>query len=310
MKKISIVTPAYNEEQNVEELYNRVKNTMLQLKDCYSYEHIFIDNCSSDGTVNILKNLAKSDSSLKIIVNSRNFGHIRSPIYGLFQATGDAVILLVSDLQDPPEMLIALVKKWEEGFKSVVAVKRSSEESSIMFSIRKLYYRLVNKLSSLDLIDNFTGFGLYDRQVIDILKSYEDPYPYFRGMIPEVGLSIYKMEYDQPVRVRGITKNNFYTLYDIGMLGIISHSHIPLRLATMFGFLLSAISLLVALFYLILKIIFWDGFDLGVAPVVVGLFFFASVQLFFIGIIGEYVASIHTYVKKRPLVIESERVNF
>lgn len=309
MKKISIVTPAYNEELNIREVYLRVKKVMMSFSQ-YRYEHLFIDNASTDNTVDVLKEIASQDVNVKVIINSRNFGHIRSPFHALLQSDGDATILLVSDLQDPPEMISDFLAKWEEGYKSVVAIKATSQESSIMFNIRKTYYKLVNKLSNIDLIDNFTGFGLYDKQVIDVLRTIKDPYPYFRGLIPEIGLSVCELPYDQPVRTRGVTKNNFYSLYDIAMLGIVSHSHVPLRLATMFGFLLSALSLLVAFFYLVLKLFFWESFELGAAPVVVGMFFFAAVQLFFIGIIGEYVASIHTYVKNRPLVVEKERVNF
>lgn len=309
MKKISIVTPCYNEEDNVNECAKVIKE-VFSLYDNYIYEHIFIDNASTDKTVTKLKELANEDKNIKIIVNSRNFGHICSPYYGLLQANGDAVVLFVADLQDPPSLIHDFIKKWEDGYKSVVGVKKSSEESHIMFKIRKLYYSTVNKLSKIDLIDNFTGFGLFDREIIEILRKLDDPYPYFRGLIPEIGLKICKIEYDQPIRRKGITKNNFFTLYDIGMLGIVSHSLVPLRLATMLGFSISIMSIFVAFIYLILKLIFWNTFSLGMAPMVIGLFFFSSVQLFFIGIIGEYIGSIHTYNKKRPLVIEEERINF
>jgi len=309
MKKISIVTPCYNEEDNIQECYSQIKKVLNALPH-YTYEHIFIDNASTDKTVSLLKEIAQQDNNVKIIVNSRNFGHIRSPYYGMLQATGDCVILFVADLQDPPSMIPDMIQKWEEGYKSVVGVKRTSEESSLMFRIRKMYYKTVNKLSNIKLIDNFTGFGLYDRRVIEILKEMDDPYPYFRGMIPEIGLEIFEMKYDQPVRKRGITKNNFYTLYDIGMLGIISHSQVPLRIATMSGFLVSILSLIIAFVYLVAKLLLWDTFSVGMAPIVIGLFFFGSVQLFFIGIIGEYIGLIHTYAKRRKLVIEKERVNF
>ena len=245
--------------------------------DNYTYEHIFIDNASTDNTVSKLKELAKDDKNIKIIVNSRNFGHICSPYHGLLEASGDAVVLFVADLQDPAFLIHEFIKKWEEGYKSIVGVKKSSEENHIMFKIRKLYYSTVNKLSKIDLIDNFTGFGLFDREVIEILRKIDDPYPYFRGLIPEIGLKIYQIQYDQPIRRRGITKNNFFTLYDIGMLGIISHSLVPLRLATMIGFSISILSLVVAFVYLLLKIIFWDTFSLGMAPMVIGLFFFSPV---------------------------------
>lgn len=309
MKLISIVTPCYNEEENVENVYKQVKEVFNGLEG-YTYEHIFIDNSSTDMTVSILRRIAKVDNNVKIIVNSRNFGHIRSPYYAILQANGDAVILLVADLQDPPPMIIDFIKKWEEGYKVVLGVKAQSQESPIMFAIRKLYYNLINKLSNIQLTKNNTGFGLYDKKIIEILREIKDPYPYFRGLISDIGFESAKIEYNQPSRKRGITKNNFYTLYDIAMLGITNHSKVPLRLATMIGFGMSAVSLGIAIFYLITKIIFWNSFSLGMAPIVIGLFFFSSVQLLFIGIIGEYVAAIQTQVQNRPLVIEKERINF
>ncbi|WP_042227437.1 glycosyltransferase family 2 protein [Paenibacillus popilliae] len=309
MKKISIVTPCYNEAENVEELYQQVKKVFDDLPG-YDYEHIFIDNASKDKTVSILKEIAAVDHNVKIIVNARNFGHIRSPYHALLQADGDAVILLVADLQDPPNMIKDFILKWEEGYKVVLGVKTQSHESPVMFAIRKMYYNFINRVSEIELTKNNTGFGLYDNKVIEILRKIDDPYPYFRGLISDIGFESYKIEYVQPVRRRGITKNNFYTLYDIAMLGITNHSKIPLRLAAMLGFLMSALSLLTAGGYLIAKLFFWSSFTLGMAPLVIGLFLFSSVQLFFIGIIGEYIGSIHTQVLKRPLVVEKERINF
>lgn len=309
MKLISVVTPCYNEQDNVQACVDAIKQVFAGY-DNYTYEHIFIDNASTDHTLDLLKQIALQDKHVKIIANSRNFGHIKSPYYGLLQAKGDAVILFVADLQDPANLIPQFIQKWEEGYKTVVGTKKTSEESSIMFSIRTLYYKTVNKLSNISLIDNFTGFGLYDREVMEHLRKIDDPYPYFRGLVAEIGLGIYKIPYDQPIRVRGITKNNFFTLYDIGMLGIISHSLVPLRIATMTGFLISFLSILVAAIYFVVKLLFWNSFSLGQAPVVIGLFFFASVQLFFVGILGEYLGSVHTYAKNRPLVIEKERINF
>lgn len=310
MKKlISVVTPCYNEEDNVENLYKQVKAVFDDLAT-YEYEHIFIDNASKDMTVAILKEIAKKDKNVKIIVNARNFGHIRSPFHGLLQARGDAVISIVADFQDPPPMIADFITKWEEGYKVVVGVKKESEEAPLMFAIRRLYYNLIEKLSEVDQIKNFTGFGLYDKRIIEILRTIDDPYPYFRGLISEIGYDIFRIEYIQPARKRGITKNNFYSLYDIAMLGITNHSKVPLRLATMLGFCLAIFSLLVAFVYSIYKIIFWQSFSVGIAPLVIGLFFFSAVQLFFIGIIGEYIGSIHTQILKRPLVIERERINF
>ena len=308
-KMISIVTACFNEEENIEEVYRQVKTVINSLDD-YDYEHIFIDNASADSTVSKLKRIAMVDKNVKIIVNTRNFGHIRSPFHALMEAKGDAVISIVADLQDPPEMIVEFLRKWEEGYKVVAGVKEKSEESFLFFSVRRFYYSLVNRLSDTELIKNFTGFGLYDRAVIDTLRRLGDPYPYFRGLIADLGYECAKIEYKQPLRKRGSTKNNFYTLYDMAMLGITNHSKVPLRIATFAGFLVSMFSLLAGLFYLVFKLLFWESVMFGIAPLVIGLFFFSAVQLMFIGIIGEYIGSIHTQVLRRPLVIEKERINF
>ena len=309
MKKISIVSGSFNEAGNVEELVDRVATIMDSLSQ-YDFEQIVIDNASTDGTQEILRKLVSKSPRLKVILNSRNFGHVRSPYHGMLQASGDAVIYLASDLQDPPELIPDFIKQWEQGAKAVVGIKSSSSESAIFFALRRLYYGLIEKLADTKTIQNFTGFGLYDRTIIDYCKKLGDPYPYFRGLIAEIGLPVEKIAYHQPLRKRGFTKNNFYTLYDMAMLGITNFSKVPLRLATMLGFLTAALSLLVALGYLIYKLLFWQNFAIGTAPMVIGLFFFASVQLFFIGILGEYIGAIHTQVLKRPLVVEKERINF
>ncbi len=309
MKSISIVTACYNEEENVEELYNRVRAVMCALGR-YRYEHIFIDNCSTDRTVEILKRLAAADSNVKIIVNARNFGHVRSPMHALYQASGDAVIGIMANLKDPPELIPELIAQWENGFSMVLAIKRTSHENPLMFWLRKRYYRLVQNLSSIETFENFSGFGLDDRRVIDIVKSIYDPYPYFRGMIAEIGLPHATVFYDQPVRKRGKSKNNLYTLYDLAMLGIVNHSRVPLRLMTFSGFVSAAICGLVAFGYLVYKLLYWNRFSVGIAPLVIGIFFFSSVQLISVGVLGEYVGSIYTHVQKRPLVVERERVNF
>lgn len=307
-KKISIVTPCFNEEENVEELYGRIAAVMATLP--YDYEHLYIDNASTDNTVNIIKQLAASDKHVKLIVNARNFGHIKSPYYGVLQSSGDACILIASDLQDPPEMIAEFTKKWEEGYKTVLAVKPESEESSFVFFLRNTYYRFITGISEVPLIKNATGAGLFDRKVVNILRDIEDPYPYFRGLLCEIGFPIVTVPFKQPRRQRGITKNNFYTLYDLAMLGITNHSKIPLRLMAMSGFLLSFLSLLVAFVFFIAKLLYWNSFQLGAAPMLIGIFFFGAIQAFFIGVLGEYVASIHTQVRKMPLVVEIERVNF
>lgn len=308
-KTISILTPCYNEEANVFILYNQVREVMAQIGR-YDYEHVFIDNASQDNTVAILKSIAAEDKNVKIIVNSRNFGHIRSPMHAFFQCRGDAVIGVVADLQDPPAMIADMVREWENGAYCVLGIKRTSEEHSVMFWLRKQYYKLVERLSSIQTIQNFTGFGLYDRKVVELIRSFEDPYPYFRGMIAEIGLPTVKLLYDQPVRKFGITKNNWYTLYDIGMLGIISNSKVPLRLSALAGFIGASISFLIALVYLLLKLLFWSTFSFGLAPILVGVFFFSSLQLLFMGVMGEYIGSIYTHIQKRPYAVELERVNF
>lgn len=308
MKHITVVTPCYNEEDNVEEVYRQARAVFAEIEGV-TYEHLFIDNFSSDRTPELLRAMAAADPRVKVILNARNFGHIRSPYYGLLQAGGDAAILLVSDLQDPPELMKVFVAEWLKGAKLVVGVKPSADESGLMFAIRRMYYRTVTRIADVKLVQNFTGFGLYDRKVLEQLRKIDDPYPYLRGLISEVGFEPVQIPYNQPRRRRGITKNNFYTLYDIAMLGITSHSRVPLRIATMAGFVLSGLSLLISLVYLILKLVFWSEFSAGTAPILIGMFFFASVQLFFIGLLGEYVGAILTHVMKRPLVVERERIN-
>lgn len=276
----------------------------------YDYEHICIDNCSTDETVRIIKQIAATDKRLKLIVNARNFGWIRSPQHGILQSNGDACILITSDLQDPPEMISDFIEKWERGYKIVLAVKPESEGSSLMFAVRKAYYRLVTRISEVPLVQNATGAGLFDRVVIDILRNIQDPYPYFRGLLCEIGFPIATVPFKQPRRQRGVSQSNFYALYDVAMLGITNHSKVPLRLMAMSGFLLAFLSLMVALFFFVAKLLFWNSFQLGTAPIIIGIFFFGAVQAFFIGVLGEYIGSIHTQVRNMPLVVELERVNF
>jgi glycosyltransferase involved in cell wall biosynthesis len=309
MKLISIVTPCFNEEENIAPLIERLRAVFALLPQ-YRFEHILIDNASTDRTVAIIKSFAVADKRIKLIVNTRNFGHIRSPIHALLAANGDAVVGMASDLQDPPEMIPQFIAEWEKGVKMVLGVKPKSRETPLMFLARRFYYRTIGRISEIELVPNCTGFGLYDQQVMRAVRAIDDPYPYFRGLTAELGFDYVTIPFEQPQRLRGLSKNNFYTLYDLAMLGLTSHSKVPLRLATFAGFTLSALSMLIAFAYLIAKLIFWNSFSLGTAPVLIGIFFFASVQLFFIGILGEYIAAIHTQVMKRPLVIEKERVNF
>jgi glycosyltransferase involved in cell wall biosynthesis len=309
LKTISIVTHAYNEEDNIEAMYLRIREIM-QAYPHYAYEHIFIDNHSTDSTAAILTRIASTDKHVKLIVNARNFGHIRSPMHALMQARGDVIIGIASDFQEPPDLIPQMLEAWEAGFAMVLCVKRSSGENGFVYWLRKQYYRTVERLSSVETIQNYTGFGLYTREVVDIVRSFNDPYPYFRGIIAEISLPNKRLYFDQPARKRGITKNNFYTLYDIAMLGVISTSKVPLRLATFAGFICAAGSLLVALIYLTLKLVFWKTFAVGVAPMIIGVFFLQSIMLVFFGIIGEYVGAIYTKVQQRPHAIEQTRLNF
>ncbi len=310
MKKlITVVTGCYNEEDNVDELVRRVQAVFEKLPQ-YRWEMIFIDNASKDGTARRLRDLAANDARIKVIFNARNFGHIRSPYHALMNAQGDAVIAMASDLQDPPEMIPRFLAQWEAGYKAVVGVKETSDESALFFFVRRCYYKLVHRLADVETIQNFTGFGLYDQRIIQIMRGLDDPYPYFRGLIAEIGLPTTRIPYRQPLRKRGLTKNNFYTLYDIAMLGLTNHSKVPLRLATMLGFTFAFFSLCVALFYLTFKLMFWYNLPMGMAPVLIGVFMFCSVQLFFIGVLGEYIGAIHTQVLKRPHVVELDRLNF
>src|ERR1035437_1060555 len=281
---LTILTACYNEEGNVREVYQQVKAAMHTLPG-YDYEHLFIDNASKDKTVAILRELAAADKRVKVIVNTRNFGHIRSPYYAFLQARGDAVMSCVADLQDPPELIPQFVTKWEEGYKVVIGVKQGTRESWLMRRTRRFYYWLVTKLSTdVQLVHNFTGFGLYDREVIEQFRSTDEQYPYFRGLVSDFGYAPGVIDHVQPPRPRGKTKNDFFSLYDMAMLGITNHSKVPLRIAAMAGFSISVISLLVALGYLVAKLMFWNELQLGTAPLLIGIYFFGAVQLFFIGI--------------------------
>ena len=312
MKKISLVSSCYNEAENLDHLYERVMTAIEPFCDRYEFEYILLDNCSTDNTEQKLRELARKDNRVKVILNARNFGHIRSPYYGMIQASGDAVIYLASDLQDPPELIKDFIEKWEQGYKIVLGKKIKSEESPLFFALRTMYYELISRIADDDtgLVKNCTGFGLYDRQVIDIIKNLDDPYPYIRGLICDIGFEKAFVEFIQPLRKRGLTKNNFYTLYDNAMVGIVKHSKVPLRLMTFLGFGFSFLSLLVAILYFILKLVFWEEFTLGMAPIIISIFFLASVQLFCMGVLGEYIGAIYTRVNKKPVVVEKERINF
>lgn len=308
-KLISVMTPCFNEEKNVENTYTEIKKIFSKI-DNYYYEHVFIDNGSKDKTVEILKKIARIDKNVKIIVNVRNFGQVRSPYYGVLQCNGDAIIPIPSDLQDPPSLIPMFIKKWEEGNEIVIGIKSKSKENPLMFLVRSIFYRVIKKISESDHINNFTGYGLYDRKFIDIIRKLDDPYPYFRGLVSELGFERIEIPYTQTKRHGGKTSNNFFSLYDVAMLGFVNHSKLPLRLASFIGFIVAGISFFIALGYLIAKLLHWNEFNAGTAPLVIGLFFFSSVQLIFIGILGEYIAAIYTKVRNHPLVVEKERINF
>ncbi len=306
--KISIVTPTYNEIENIEQIYNEIKR-ILENIGC-DYEHLIIDNSSTDGTIDKIKNLAKQDKRLKVIINSKNFGHIRSPFYGLLQTTGDATILMASDFQDPPELIKDYIKLWKEGNKIVLAQKNKSKENIGIFYLRKIFYRFLNFISEDDLTKDTTGSGIFDKSVVSKLKEIRDPYPYFRGLISELSNDIKTIKFEQPKRQKGYTKNNIFTLYDIGILGIVKHSRKPMRLLIILGFLSSIISILIGIFYLIYKILFWNTFSVGLAPIIIGIFFISSIQITLLGLLGEYVGVILLHQRNMPLVIEKERINF
>ena len=307
-KTLSIITPTFNEEENIEDLCKAVANQIDKLN--YDYEHIVIDNNSTDKTIKILRKLASNNKKLKIIINSRNFGHIKSPIHALMQSSGDASILITADFQDPPELIKSNVEEWENGYDVVLAQKDTSEENYFLHQIKESLYKLINFISEVPLMLSTTGAGLFDKKIINEIRKIDDPYPYFRGLLSEITSNIKLIKFHQPKRSKGKTKNNFYTLYDIGMLGVIKHSKIPLRIMTITGFIISLVSIITGFSYFIAKLFFWDSFDLGIAPLVIGFFSIASIQIFLLGFIGEYVMNILVHSRKFPLVVEKERINF
>jgi glycosyltransferase involved in cell wall biosynthesis len=308
-KLISIVTPCYNEEGNVDVLYERVRDALAQRPE-YDYEHIYIDNASTDSTQEHLRALAAADHRVKVIINMRNFGQTRSPYYALMQTRGDAVVSLAADLQDPPELIPQFIEQWENGFKVVLGQKTESEEAWLIYALRSVYYKLVRKMADVDLLEHVTGFGMYDREFVEQLRALDDRYPYTRGLISEFGYPVARIPYKQPKRKSGVTKNNFYTLFDMAMLGFTSHSKVPLRLASLIGFACALLSLFAGFGFFVYKLFNWTEVSFGVAPMAIGLFFFSSVQLMFLGVVGEYVGAIHTQIQRRPIVIVKETLNF
>jgi len=310
MKTISIVIPCYNEEKNVEAIYMAVRHQFEQHLLSYQYEFIFIDNKSNDGTRIILRSLCEQDPYVKAIFNIRNFGQFNSPYYALCQSTGDCAILLCADFQDPVELLPQMVREWENGHKVVCMIKTSSKENKIMYFLRSIYYKAIQKMSQIRQIEHFTGFGLYDKSFISILNQLGEVTPFLRGIVAEYAPDHLEIEYEQQRRRAGLTSNNFFTLFDAAMLSFTSYTKSGLRLATFGGFFLSGASIMVALFYLLMKICFWNSFEAGSAPILIGVFFLGGVQLFFTGLLGEYVMGMNTRIIHRPLVVEEERINF
>ena len=309
MKKlISIVTPTFNEEKNI---YLLSKEISIHLHNSdFDYEHIIIDNASTDNTQQVIKKLCLENKKIKAIFNQRNFGHIRSPYYAILQTKGDAVILLAADGQDPPELIVKLIEKWNNGSDAVFLKRNSSKTNFFLEFIKIFFYKIINLLSEIRLLEKTTGSGIFDKKIIEQLRKIEEPYPYFRGLIMEITNKIDIVEFDQPNRKYGQSKNNFFTLFDIAMLGIIKHSKLPLRLMTITGFIFSILACIIGIFFFIYKLFFWDSFQLGLAPIIIGLFFGISFQILLLGIIGEYVGFTLTQVRKFPLVVEKERINF
>lgn len=310
MKTISIVVPCYNEEENVGALAAAIRETFRRSLPEYAYELIFIDNDSADRTRDIIRQLCAEDGGIKGIFNAKNFGQFNSPYYAMLQSTGDCTILMAADFQDPVEMIPQYVKEWEAGYKIVIGIKKSSQENPFMYWLRGCYYKMIKRLSDVEQIEQFTGFGLYDAKFIRVLRDLDDPTPFLRGIVAELGFRRKEIPYEQPLRRAGKTSNNFYKLYDAAMLSITSYTKVGLRLATIFGSICCGISMLVAVVYLVMKLVYWDRFPAGMAPLLIGMCFLGSVQIFFIGMVGEYILSINSRVMKRPLVIEEERINF
>ncbi len=310
MKKLSVIVPCYNEEENIEAMYRALTDLFADALSAYDYELIFIDNDSRDASREILRRLCAGDKKMKAILNAKNFGQFNSPYYAMLQSTGDAVILMAADFQDPVDMIPEYVKAWEEGYKIAIGIKATSKENALMYRLRSLYYKTIKKLSDVEQIEHFTGFGLYDKAFIAVMRDLDDPTPFLRGIVAELGFKRKEIPYEQPKRRAGMTSNNLYRLYDAAMLSITSYTKLGLRVATLIGAISGGLSFVVALVYLVLKLIYWDRFPAGMAPILIGMLFLGSVQIFFIGMIGEYILTINQRLMKRPLVVEEERINF
>jgi len=310
MKKISVLIPCYNEQDNVALISNNIVKIFENYLISYDYEIVFIDNCSTDNTRPLLREICKINRKIKAIFNARNFGQFNSPYYGMCQTTGDCTIVICADFQDPVELIPVFIEEWENGYKIISGIKTTSKENKIMRFLRTFYYKTIHKMSQIEQIEHFTGFGLYDRSFIDILKNLNDPLPFIRGIVAELGFQRKDIQYEQQKRRAGKTKNNWYTLYDSAMLSFTSYTKTGLRIATLIGFLTAGLTICIGLMYFVYKLMYWDSFSAGIMPLILGVFFLGALQLFFIGFIGEYVMTINTRLMNRPLVIEEERINF
>lgn len=309
-KTVSILIPCYNEEENVVPMSEAIVDLFENQLPQYDYELVFIDNDSHDRTRELLREICAGNPKIKAILNAKNFGQFNSPYYGILQTTGDCTIAMVCDFQDPIELIPQYLQEWENGYKIVIGIKSKSKENKIMYFLRSMYYKFIKKFSDVEQIEHFTGSGLYDKAFVDVLRDLKDPKPFLRGIVAELGFRRKDITYEQPKRRAGKSHNNFYTLYDAAMLSITSYTKIGLRLATFAGSILGGVSFLIAMIYLVMKLVMWDQFQAGMAPILIGMFFLGSIQLFFIGFIGEYVLSINERVMNRPLVVEEERLNF
>ncbi|MGI6117388.1 MAG: glycosyltransferase family 2 protein [Bilifractor sp.] len=309
-KVISVMIPTYNEEANARPIYEAVRDQITENLPRYDYEILFIDNKSKDGTRDIIREICREDKKVRAIFNSKNFGQFNSPYYGMLHTSGDCTITIVADFQDPPEMIPELVSWWEKGYKVVIGKKTKSEENRFMYFLRSQYYKIIRKMSDVEMIEQFTGFGLYDKSFIQTLRDLNDPTPFIRGIVAELGPERKEIEYDQPKRRAGKTHNNFHTLFDAAMLSFTSYTKVGMRIAEFLGFFVSAVSFVIGIVYLILKLIFWNRFTAGYAPIMISLYFLGGIILLFLGFLGEYVMSINARIMNRPLVVEEERLNF
>ena len=309
-KTISVMIPCYNEEENARPIYEAVRDELRRSCPAYDYEILFIDNKSTDRTREILREICAEDKHVKAIFNVKNFGQFNSPYHAILQTSGDCTITMCADFQDPVEMIPHFIAEWEKGYKIVIGRKTRSRENPIVYRLRGCYYKLIKKMSSTEQIEQFTGFGLYDKSFVQTLRDLKDPTPFIRGIVAELGPERKEIEYEQPQRRAGKTHNNWYTLYDAAMLSFTSYTKAGLRLATFFGFIVAIISFLLGLFYLVAKLLFWQSFSAGYAPTMIAVFFMGGVQLAFLGFMGEYVMAINTRIMNRPLVVEEERLNF